>query len=256
MNFEQTSFIGIAPTAGKRDISYASIDRELNLASVEVGDLDAVIDFVSGHKNAFVAICGPRLPNQGLMKRDEYRATLNPEPHKGRWVEYRVADYLLQIRKISMPRTPAKVEDCSSAMQNSITLFQQLAEMGFQLFSESQVQRQAMEVNSYAAYAILLECLPYPKTSLEGRLQRQLKLYDLGLEISDPMRVFEEITRYKIIQGVLSLEGLYSAYELDALVAAYTAWTAGEHPERISMIGDPQEGQIVLPVKVLKTTYQ
>jgi len=70
------------------------------------------------------------------------------------------------------------------------------------------------------------------------------------------MRIFEEITRYKVMQGILHLESLYSTYELDALVAAYCAWTAFEHPERISIVGDPKEGQVVLPVNVLKTSYQ
>ncbi len=256
MDFEHTSFLGIAPTAGKRDIVYAAVDRELSLISIDVGDLDAVIDFASGHETAIAAICGPNQPNLGLMKRDDYRTKLDPLPHKNRWREFRVADYLLQTHKINTPRTPSKVEDCSSAMQNSFALFQRLGDMSYQLFSNTQASRQILEVNSYAAYTVLLECLPFPKTSLEGRLQRQLKLYDLGLEILDPMRVFEEITRYKIMQGVLPLDGLYTPYELDALVAAYTAWTAIEHPERISMIGDPQEGQIVLPVKVLEPTYK
>ena len=256
MEFEHTSFIGIAPTAGKRDIVYAEIDRDLHLANIDVGDLDTVFDFVSAHHTAVAAICGPRQPNQGLMQRDDFRKRLNPIPQKNRWREFRVADYLLQSHKISMPRTPSKVEHCSSAMQNSFALFQRLGDMGFQLFSNNQESQKILEVNSYAAYTVLLECLPFPKTSLEGRLQRQLKLYDLGLEILDPMRVFEEITRYKIMQGVLPLDGLYSPYELDALVAAYTAWVAVKHPERISMIGDPSEGQIVLPVKVLEPIYK
>ena len=215
-----------------------------------------VTAFVSVQKNGVLAISGPRQPNQGLMKSDDIRATLNPTPSPGRWEDYRVAEYLLHMHKIRVPRTHSEVDGCPSAMKNSFALYQRFSEMGFQLFPDPKEARQLMEVSAYAAYSVLLECTPFPKTSLEGRLQRQLKLYDLGLETPDPMRIFEEITRYKVMQGILHLESLYSTYELDALVAAYCAWTAFEHPERISIVGDPKEGQVVLPVNVLKTSYQ
>ncbi len=256
MLFEHSAFIGIAPTAGKFDIAYAAIDRDLRLLDVGGGDMESVIDFVSGQKKPALAISGPRQTNQGLMKQEDIRATLTPAPRQGRWEDYRVVEYLLHTHKIGVPRTHPPGGNFPSAMRNSFALFQRFAEMGFQLFPGPKDEYQLMEVNSYATYAVLLECLPFPKTSLEGRLQRQLKLYDLGLEIPDPMRIFEEFTRHKIMQGILPLERLYSPYELDALVSAYTAWTAIEHPERISVMGDPREGQIVLPAKVLKAVYQ
>jgi hypothetical protein len=31
-------------------------------------------------------------------------------------------------------------------------------------------------------------------------------------------------------------------------VAAYTAYLAARHPERVTLVGDPDEGQITLPV--------
>jgi predicted RNase H-like nuclease len=48
---------------------------------------------------------------------------------------------------------------------------------------------------------------------------------------------------------------LYLPDQLDALVAAYTAWLAVERQEKITNIGDFQEGQIVLPVTELKDKY-
>jgi predicted RNase H-like nuclease len=42
---------------------------------------------------------------------------------------------------------------------------------------------------------------------------------------------------------------------LDALVAAYTAWLTAHQPDGISLIGDPKEGQIVLPVSEVKSKY-
>ena len=69
------------------------------------------------------------------------------------------------------------------------------------------------------------------------------------------MRVFEEITRYRLLQGILPLDNLYSAGELDALVAAFTAWVAATSPEGVTVLGAPEEGQIVLPSAELQSRY-
>jgi hypothetical protein len=69
------------------------------------------------------------------------------------------------------------------------------------------------------------------------------------------MLLFEEITRHRLLKGILPLEPLYSAGELDALAAAYTAWLAALHPDQVTLLGDPQEGQVVLPGAELKFRY-
>ena len=48
---------------------------------------------------------------------------------------------------------------------------------------------------------------------------------------------------------------LYSQGQLDALVAAYTAWQAATHPLEITALGDASEGLVVLPVAELKRHY-
>jgi hypothetical protein len=112
-----------------------------------------------------------------------------------------------------------------------------------------------MEVYPHASYSVLLGVLPLQKHTLEGRLQRQLALYEQGLQVPDPMRFFEEITRHRLLKGILPLEELYSPGELDALVAAYTAWKTAVHPEDVALLGDPEEGQIVLPAVEIKAKF-
>ena len=75
------------------------------------------------------------------------------------------------------------------------------------------------------------------------------------MNIRDPMNFFEEITRHKLLRGLLPLEQVYAAEELDAIAAAYVAFVAGRHSERILKLGDPEEGQIFLPVTQLKAKY-
>jgi len=252
---EDQVFIGIDPTAGKRPLTYAALDRDLRPIALGSGDVEEAAAFVAGQARAVAAICGPLRPNQGLMKLDHVRAGLSPVPPAGRWQDFRVAEYQLHQRKIRIPRARPQVDRCPAWMQTSFRLYEYLTRLGYRLYPSPDESLQILEVNAHASYAALLECLPFSKTSLEGRLQRQLELYDLGLEIPDPMRIFEEFTRYRILRGIVPLEGLYLPHELDALVAAYTAWTASLHPERVTILGDASEGQIVLPVKVLKKKY-
>jgi hypothetical protein len=114
---------------------------------------------------------------------------------------------------------------------------------------------QWLEVYPHACFTALLGLTPFPKYTLEGRIQRQLALHEQEMHIPDPMRLFEEITRHRLLQGQLPLQDLYSPGELDALVAAFTAWKAGSQPGEVTLLGDAQEGQVVLPVKELKRQY-
>lgn len=255
MLFSQTTYLGIDPTAGQRPFVYAVLDQELNLLALGQGHLDDVLAFCAGQRAATVAVCGPRQPNQGVMSRPEIRQNLNPPPRPGRWVEFRLAEYELRQHRLSVPQIPSQADTAPNWMQMSFTLFSRLQNLGYDLYPDIDASCQMMEVYPFASYASLLGVTPFPKYSLEGRLQRQMVLHDLRLKVSDPMRFFEEITRHKLLRGLLPTEQLFSAPELDALVAAYTAWQATLHPGEIKLVGDPQEGQIVLPVSELKSQY-
>ena len=69
------------------------------------------------------------------------------------------------------------------------------------------------------------------------------------------MEFFEEITRHRLMHGVLPMELVYAAEELDTLMAAYVAYCVMNSPKNIILIGDEAEGQIALPVAALKERY-
>jgi hypothetical protein len=117
-----------------------------------------------------------------------------------------------------------------------------IAQVGFQPYSTKNASRQVLETNAQKCFHALIGQTPMPRRTFEGRLQRALILYEQELQIPDPMEIFEEITRYKLMQGMLPLESLASAKELDALVAAYLAWLAFNRPGQIV-----QQGDFVLP---------
>ncbi len=255
MLFNPATFIGIDPTAGQRPFAYAALDKDLRPLALGSGRLEDILAFAAGQRQAWIAVCAPRQPNQGVMTRQEIRRSLSPIPANGRWVDFRLADYLLRQHNITIPQTPSKAENCPTWMQMGFSLYHGLGRLGYQPYPTPGADLQCLEVYPYACYTVLLDVLPFPKYTLEGRLQRQLALYERKVKLPDPMQIFEEITGYKLLKGILPLDQLYHAGELDALAAAFTAWMASTHSDQVTLLGDPQEGQIVLPVAALKSHY-
>jgi hypothetical protein len=101
-----------------------------------------------------------------------------------------------------------------------------LSQAGFKPRSKKGNPKQWLETNAQDCFRLLIGRAPLPRRTLEGRLQRSAILYEQGLQLRDPVEIFEEITRYKLMQGILPLEDIYSSKELDALMAAYIAWMA------------------------------
>ena len=115
---------------------------------------------------------------------------------------------------------------------------------GFRLFSHKNDPKQWMETNAQDCFHALGGHKLLPRRALEGRLQRCAILYEQGLQLHDPVDMFEEVTRYKLVQGILPLEKLPSSNELDALVAAYLAWMNVNRPGQIV-----PKGEFVLPAQ-------
>ncbi len=248
------SYIGVLPASG-RPLTYTALDSKLNLLALGQGDLAEILAFCGGQKQAFVAIASPRSPARGLLQDTTYRETLGAPLHPGRWKQGRVAEFLLRQHNLRMLPTPSDESASPSWMRQGFRLYRELERMGYQPYPTENAPRQTLEVYPHAAYATLLGHLPFRKNALEGRIQRQLLLRLQGLDLPDPMRIFEEFTRHRILQGILPTEGLYAPEELDVLMAAFTAYRAGASPQEVTLIGDPSEGQIVLPGAELKSRY-
>ncbi len=255
MFFTHTAYIGIDPTAGQRPFHYAALDQGLQLLALGQGGLEDVLAFVAGQRQAVLGVCAPRRANLGVMERPEVRERLSPPPRPGRWKSFRLAEYLLRQRRIPSPQTPAREESCPNWMRMGFTLYRRLEALGYCAYPAQDAPLLWLEVYPHAFYCTLLGVAPFPKYTLEGRIQRQLVLYEQKVRVPDPMLFFEEITRHRLLQGVLPIDDLYQPGELDALAGAYTAWMAANHPDQVTLLGDAEEGQIVLPVSGLKNRY-
>ncbi len=252
-----TVFIGIDPTAGRRPIHYVVLDSRLRVLAQKDGNLDSVVEAVGQYETAVCAVDAPQSPNGGLLTQPEVRQQYGLRPYTTTWSQFKVCEYLLRQHGIGIYNTPLEAVEAHSWMQLGWELYERLRGQGYQPHARAQpsAPKTYVEVHPHACFTVLLGRFPYKKNTMEGRLQRQLLLDECGVDVPDAMQVFEEITRHRVLAGQLEYRGLLAHDELDALVAAYTAYLAATLPNKVTWVGDEAEGQIVVPVEKMKERY-
>ena len=244
-----TLFIGIDPSGARDGLVYVALDADRQIFAIGGGKVSDVLAFLAGQSQALAAINAPSALNQGLSEKEDVQQRLFVDPQGGRWTNLRIAEMELIQRGLDGQTTPARLRDCPAWMQRGFTLYQQLQKMGYNAFPADEGQRQWLEVNARAAFASLAQGELFEARLLEGRLQRQLLLHAEGVAVQDPMDFFEEVTRHRLLRGILPYEMILEAHELNALAGAYTAWLAVHQPERVMAVGDEREGLVRLPVR-------
>jgi hypothetical protein len=253
MLFTDKAYVGVDTTSGHKAFTYAAIDRDLNLIALAESEMEDVTAFLGGQKNVTVAINSPSHVNTGLVRKNLEKQTL--PSHQLRGVELRVAEYELRERGIVVGATSSRPILCPAWVQIGFALYARLSKLGFKPYPDELATHQWLETHPHACFCALLGRSPLPKPALEGRIQRALVLFERGVRIKDPMTFFEEITRHRLLNGILPSELMYLPEQLDALVAAYTAWLAAEKPSELTRLGNKQEGFITLPTSALKEKY-
>ncbi len=246
-------FVGVDPTAGRHPFTFAALDQGCQLVALAAGEADQVLAFLTSQPAAIVAVNAPPHPNRGLVRRMLEKQSLSAGHLRG--ADMRVAEYELHECGISVSPTPSRPETSPAWLQMGFDFYRRLDDFGFEQYPSANASHQWLETHPHAAFCALLGQLPLPKPTLEGRLQRQVALYEQGMGIKDPMGFFEEITRHKLLRGTLPTQCIYAAEELDTLVAAYMAYCVINYPQEVVFVGDQQEGQITLPVARLKERY-
>jgi hypothetical protein len=246
------TYLGVVLSAETRSFGYAAVGDGLNVLALGCGNLEDAAAYAAGQSSAMVAVHAARRPNLGLMDREQERENLQPALFAGRPANLRLAEWQLQQRGVTVQRTPAVLKDCPAWMRQGFAFYDQLERLGYQCYRLLDgVQAGAtllyFEVHCGAAFSALLKNV-FAAGTLEGRLQRQLALVEQGMDLPDPMDFFEEVTRHRLLQGILPFEKVFAQQELDALCAAWLAWSAVHVPERLMAVGDEQEGLVYVPV--------
>lgn len=225
---------------------WAAINLKGELLAIREGTVEDVITFIRGIPQVAVCINSPAGVSAQLISNPQIRATLNPQPRAGKYSRFRVCEYLLKCRNIRLIPASAKQDQAPDWMIKGFALFNGLMKID---------ALPVFETNAHAAFCALLGRIPFLKQTSEGQIQRQLVLIQAGLQLADPLNYYEEITRRKLLQGILPDGKIYSSRELDALVSALNARQQIHFPDEAIILGEPQEGQISLPVKSLKDHY-
>jgi len=254
MLFTDAVYVGIDPASGRKAFTYAALDKDLNLVAMTEGEMEDLTAFLSGQKTVVAAVNAPSNVNCGLVRKKLESESLTPGMHQIRGADIRMGEHALRERGILISGTPSRRESCSGWVQAGFALYDKLSRLGFIPYPSGDASHQWLETHPHACFTVMLEQLPLPKTSLEGRLQRQLILHERGVRLKDAMVFFEEITRFKLLKGLLPVDMVYTAEMLDVLAAAYAAWLAARHPDQVSHVGEPPEGEITLP-GTLKAKY-
>ena len=227
---------------------YAALDSERELLALGHGDRDEVLAYFGGQAAACIAINAPRKPNTGAASQAARQGHGLLTAQLDQTLDLRLCEHRLQALGFKLTPTPDTVTACAGWVRKGFSLYQGLEALGYQTFPQGDSPHQLLETQSEAVFWRLLKHKPPLPNSLEGRLQRQLILNNIDMPVPDAMDFFLEITRFKLMQGELPDQDIHTYEELNALAAAYIAWQAGHAPASLELLGDPDEGQIALPV--------
>jgi predicted RNase H-like nuclease len=250
----QSVFIGIDTTAGRRPMTVAVLDGDLNILDLSSQPADEVADALAAYEKATCGVDAPIMPNLGLLAEPEYRSRVDLPPDQPTYRDYRVCEYELRRRGMYIYHTPSDPDRVPHWIAAGWALYDQMRAAGFVDYPHPGARR-LFEVYPHGAFTTLLKKRPYPKTGIEGRIQRQLLLYHEGVDLPDPLFVLQSWTPHQFLTGSLDMGHIHTHDELDALVAAYTAYLFACEPQHTVVIGDERDGQIVLPTGDLLDYY-
>ncbi|HEX9018894.1 MAG TPA: hypothetical protein VF806_06890 [Anaerolineaceae bacterium] len=243
-------FIGIDVTTGPKPITFVALDSTQQPLAIGEGDVHDALAYAAGQTGrALAAVNAAARPNKGLLAREEVRRSLPTPLPKNRWNQLRLVEYELLQVGIEVPETPASPDKSLPAVRRGFQLVERLETLGYTPYPGEDGPRQWLETNADADFWSLLGVAPLPAGTLEGRIQRQLVLSDEELDVPDAMEFFEEITRFKILRSNLPTKNIYSQPEINAWMAAHTAWLVANEPERVKSFGAKEEGVVFLPTQ-------
>lgn len=243
-----TTFVGIELGSGRKPFAYAALDARRRILALGGGLLEDVLAFAAGQSSTLVAITVPGGPNQGVVASEEASQSLIPNMTLTRRTNLRLAEKQLIQMGLPAPKTPMDPAGVPARVRLGFRLRRELESFGYKAYPAEEAARQWLEVFPTGCFwAWLRRTLPVKQDLLEGRLQRQLVLEEQGVQVPDAMGFFEELTRFKLLRGILPANIIYSPGELNALAGAYTAWLTVHQPHAVRSLGDSAEGLIFLP---------
>jgi hypothetical protein len=245
-------FAGVDSSEGARHLTVAALSHRLEVKFLRELSMEDAVEELSGFGAISVAVGGPLRPNPSSAAVESQPG----EARRGKTVWASEPEAEIRRRGISIRRSPTKEEAAPAAMRPVFQLARELSKRGFVEGAPARESpRFLLSTRPAACAAVLLGRLPFGRATLEGRIQRQLLLIREKVALPDPMDSLEEMTAHHLLSGRLSLRGILKREELDALLAAFTAWRAVCLPETVTWLGRDSDGWICLPAQQLLDKY-
>jgi hypothetical protein len=246
-------FVGVDPSSGGKRLTVAALTSRLEVMWIKAPTIEETVAELASVDEISVAIGGPlRAHSPSAAGETRVSGALK----RGKWKDGRTAEAEIHRRGIPIRRTPIREDALPVRMRSAFQLTHELLKRSF---LEGRAGRESprllLETRPAACAAVLLGRLPFGRETLEGRIQRQLLLLREKVALPDPMDSLEELTAHHLLSGRLSLGGICAPDELDALLAAFTAWRAALYPQRVAWLGRDRDGWICLPVKEILDKY-
>ena len=248
MSSQSFYYLGVDISNGKKPYQLAVYNGGRRLELLERVTLAGVLEWAVVDGDVYIAINAPSRLNQGCLANLEMLLPDLLPSQDLKQQRMRLVEHELRQAGLPVGCTPGVLGQCPRWMQRGFVLYERLEKIGYAPYPAQESGKQWLEIRADAAFQRLLKCAPYRARTIEGRLQRQLLLYEYGLPVPDPMIFLEEVTRYRLLNGVLPLDEVYSPNALNAVLAAYLACQAHQSPGKLTRYGIEQEGVITLPV--------
>jgi hypothetical protein len=238
-------YLGIDVQAAHKPFYYTALDADLETIACGHGRQADVLAFLAGQTSALVAINGPvwapefasHISQRGLFGEKESSYTYT---HRDVDIEMNARGYPMTVVPPAGKKTPVWMERC-------LELVSLMKRMGYQPYIGDNAGLEYFETNTDAGYQQISGYRPYESRSLEGRMQLQLQLVELGLNLHDPMAFLEEFTRFRLRTSNIPLEQILPAHELRAMLAAVFAWLLDNRPHQIEHLGQNPGRNVILP---------
>lgn len=238
MHEKYQAYVGIDVQAHQKPFFYSVLNSALEVVATGHGRMVDVLSYLAGLSSALVAVNGPvctRESDREVRQSGLFDQASPADESAGA----RTGDMELASRGFTYSIS-GKTEE------RSIALASGLRELGYTLHGEIHSDKVYLETNCDAAFWLATGRMPYDARSLEGCLQRQLILCEMGIHLKDPMDFLEEFTRHRLRTSQIPMEQILPGYELRAMMAAATVWLVDNFPENVEHIGKAGAGEIIL----------
>lgn len=215
-------FIGIDPAVQRNEYSMAVLDEERKVLALSTEKPRSVYAYLAGVTQGTVGI--------NALARYQHRertARLDPsdKPHFQSGAE----------RRKHIPASNSPTASPSTLNRKVVMLQEGIQRLGYSPIAKKGSSRrfflsQADEVFQDIASGKLLA-----PSGDASRWQRQLLLLEQEIPLPDVMQYFEEVTRFRILQGTLSEDLVYQHPELNAILLAWLGWLVSFQSARINV---------------------